>query len=163
MDIKYTIMLFLLLANALTPSSAAWDLWTEKMGWKVNIVNQLSHNKRLFVHCKSKDDDLGPHHVQSKDRFVFRFVENFYWATTLFWCSMSKDRKSYASFDVFWSADNHEKNKNFNLQGLTGTREIIWLVRDDGIYFRAQRNYGNSYVPRYLTEEIFYRKWDKKK
>ncbi|PRQ21876.1 putative plant self-incompatibility S1 [Rosa chinensis] len=42
----------------------------------------------LNVHCKSKDDDLGPHVLSFLEGYEFRFNPNI-WRTTLFHCTMA--------------------------------------------------------------------------
>lgn len=50
--------LCLALASLIGPGSSIHFSWI-CFKWHVHVVNQLSSGRSLFVHCKSKDDDLG--------------------------------------------------------------------------------------------------------
>ncbi|GLT62134.1 hypothetical protein SLA2020_347930 [Shorea laevis] len=69
--------------------------------WHVHVVNGLSRSQ-LFLHCKSKDNDLDMHHLEVGDDFSWSFRENVF-ETTLYWCYMRKDDKTHATLDVFGS------------------------------------------------------------
>ncbi|KAL8533125.1 hypothetical protein ACS0TY_009393 [Phlomoides rotata] len=50
---------------------------------EVHVYNDLPR-ETLFVHCKSKDDDLGIHYVKAKQDYNFSFcIKPF---STLFTC-----------------------------------------------------------------------------
>jgi len=53
---------------------------------RVNIENLLEDNLNVTIHCKSKDDDLGVHHLQNGDIYGWELNDNFF-GTTLFYCS----------------------------------------------------------------------------
>jgi len=142
--------IFLLLAISITPSTA----------WTVRIVNRLSNKKVLFAHCKSGDDDLGPQYIKTRDEFKFSFRVNFF-RTTLFWCNMSKDKKSHASLDVFWSFSNAGKHGGFDLSTWAVNEEALWIVRDDGIYLWMKAPGWPEDEP-YVIETLF-RRWEPKR
>merc|ERR1711879_1135645 len=58
------------------------------LSYHVHIINEMKNHKFLHVHCKSKDDDLGIHHLQHGQQYSWHFNINIF-ATTLFWCYMS--------------------------------------------------------------------------
>ncbi|KAF8388347.1 hypothetical protein HHK36_027013 [Tetracentron sinense] len=86
-------VLLLLLALALSESSVVLSKW------HVHIVNGLSNNTILNVHCQSKNDDLGWHALAAEEDFNWAFHMNIF-RTTLFFCYMQwKEVKG--SFKVF--------------------------------------------------------------
>ncbi|XP_004139725.1 S-protein homolog 1-like [Cucumis sativus] len=99
--------------------------------WSVSIVNGLSHLD-LNVHCQSKNDDLGNHHlVKRGDIYKWNFKENF-WGTTLFWCKLEKS-DAYVSFETFWP----ESWSNTWLRDRCGPEgTCIWVAKDGGIYLK---------------------------
>ncbi|KAH1106082.1 hypothetical protein J1N35_009850 [Gossypium stocksii] len=108
------IMLFILVqAIAMTPlitSSSSEptkgyddnnnDSFSLRTTWHVHTVNDLSDDKILFVHCKSKDDDLGIHNLTVGVEFSWKFKLQIF-GGTLFWCYMAYDN-FHAAFNVFW-------------------------------------------------------------
>ncbi|CAK7329134.1 unnamed protein product [Dovyalis caffra] len=140
--------------------------------WTVHIVNELSNNKVLHVHCKSADNDLGVHTLKPKAEFKFSFWENP-WGTTLFWCTLSTDRQSRASFDVFWSSlwlsKGTKRNKYTDLEKVTKNEKILWIARNDGIYLR-ETNFKPESLNRIdpneediIVEDVLFHKWERKK
>ncbi|KAH7856421.1 hypothetical protein Vadar_001199 [Vaccinium darrowii] len=107
--------------------------WTRK--WTVVVRNELSHHKKLFIHCKSADDDLGGHWLGHWAERDWSFKQNF-WETTLFWCFMRKDDgHSHASFDVFWDDPGRPENKGVEPFFIAcGYKRCLWVARDNGIY-----------------------------
>lgn len=95
--------------------------------WRVAIVNQLSSNQNLFVHCKSKDNDLGDHYVPVEQNFQWEFRENAF-STTLFWCTLKTPTNLHASFEVFWREQHDWLSYRCNYTA------CIWVARDNGIY-----------------------------
>jgi hypothetical protein len=60
-----------------------------------NIVNDMSGGQKvLFIHCKSRDDDLGMHNLVVGGKFSLSFRPNF-WGTTLYWCYMRADNNMF--------------------------------------------------------------------
>jgi hypothetical protein len=122
--------------------------------WHVQVVNGLSSGDTLFLHCKSKDDDLGMHYLQVGSEFSWHFEENF-WGSTLFWCNMRTD-KAHASLNVFWLSEYEEPKYGFRFIARTcecffSTKcTCIWTAKDDGIYLLN--------IPE--NKEIFMHKWE---
>uniref|UniRef100_A0A2C9W7S2 S-protein homolog n=1 Tax=Manihot esculenta TaxID=3983 RepID=A0A2C9W7S2_MANES len=56
----------MLLMLVMSSADGATDLLFEKIR-TVNIINNLSANIELNVHCKSKDDDFGQQQLSYKD------------------------------------------------------------------------------------------------
>ncbi|KAL3581027.1 hypothetical protein D5086_018862 [Populus alba] len=83
--------------------------------------------------------------------------------TTLFWCSMSKDRKSQASFDVFWPSGDAKKHGGIDhLSTWTVNEKAVWVVRDDGIYLKIRDPGGDAFKNDYI-DEILYLRWQPKR
>ncbi|GLT62135.1 hypothetical protein SLA2020_347940 [Shorea laevis] len=125
------LMFFLLvLALAMISPSSQVIKGSPLQEWHVRIVNKMSRGHRLFIHCKSKDDDLGKHDIRVGAEFSWGFKTN-YWGTTLFWCYMRKDiYKAHASFNVFWSSYDDW------LSYRCDSSDCIWTAKNDGIYLR---------------------------
>lgn len=94
--------------------------------WHVSVVNGLSNNSELLVHCKSKDNDLGIHNLWPGTNFNWSFRENFF-QRTLFWCYARKD-DVHSSFKVFW--------QDALLFYKCLWKNCIWVAKDDGIYIK---------------------------
>ena len=95
--------------------------------WTVAIINELSSNKQLFAHCKSKDDNLGYHTVEVGQTYQWQFKENAL-QTTLFWCTLWTPTNLHVTFEVFW------REKGERLRSRCNFRACMWYARDDGIY-----------------------------
>ncbi|KAL4383584.1 hypothetical protein GQ457_15G024770 [Hibiscus cannabinus] len=96
--------------------------------WNVHVVNGLSNNKILLVHCKSKDDDLGEHHLSVGSETQWHFKLNLI-KSTLFFCYMASESDHvHVSLDVFW--DDQKLFYKCNREN------CIWIAKDDGIYLK---------------------------
>ncbi|PPR81428.1 hypothetical protein GOBAR_AA39286 [Gossypium barbadense] len=69
--------------------------------WHIHVVNGLSKDQTLLVHCKSQDDDLGVHNVTVGTEFTWKFRPRIIMGA-LFWCYMAFPNHQ-ASFKVFWN------------------------------------------------------------
>ncbi|XP_062147852.1 S-protein homolog 1-like [Alnus glutinosa] len=144
MTVRIGLMVFLLvLALAVRPSSQ--ELRDINTKWTVDVVNGLSGENRLFLHCKSKDDDLGMHDLPVGAKSSWSFKENLF-GRTLYWCYLRKD-KAHAAFDVFWE----EKNEEYYLLRRTCDRSniCIWIAKDDGIYLKSIRDNLDVFMHRW--------------
>ncbi|KAF8014582.1 hypothetical protein BT93_H0415 [Corymbia citriodora subsp. variegata] len=65
----------------------------------VQIYNSLPGGVMLTVHCKSKDNDLGVHHIPQGGMWEFHFRPNFF-CKTLFFCSMQWPGQ-FHYFDIY--------------------------------------------------------------
>ncbi|KAK8614890.1 hypothetical protein V6N13_068679 [Hibiscus sabdariffa] len=91
----------------------------------VHVVNGLSNNKILFVHCKSDDDDLGEHNLPVGSETQWHFKLNLV-GSTLFWCYMASESDYiFAKFNVFWEDRDRFYRCNDD--------SCIWTAKDDGI------------------------------
>ncbi|THG07377.1 hypothetical protein TEA_000377 [Camellia sinensis var. sinensis] len=80
--IGYGLVFFALM---LVFSSMVSGIFLKKV--HVYLINQLEPEKTLNVHCKSKDDDLGPQQLSFNQTYEWTFHNNFF-DRTLFWCEM---------------------------------------------------------------------------
>ncbi|CAL1398204.1 unnamed protein product [Linum trigynum] len=92
----------------------------------VRVVNGLSdRRKKLLVHCKSGDDDLGVKYITAGgEDYHFSFRPNW-WGTTLFWCYVAPDGNSHLSFTAWEDMDPLPSNDY---------SDRVWLAKDDGVY-----------------------------
>lgn len=93
--------------------------------WEVVIYNYQT-NSSLWIHCKSKDDDLNEHKLEMKGKYSWNFKENF-WQTTLFWCNFSS-WNGHASFEVFWP------EKREWLSARCAYYSCRWVATNDGFF-----------------------------
>lgn len=113
--------------------------------WHIHVVNGLS-KVTLFVHCKSKDDDLGVHNLVTRgDEFQWTFQVNF-WATTLYWCYLKKPNAD-VSFESFWVEQTH-----MWLQYRCTDKNCIWTAKDDGIYLRNNPDGVDERIHEWINE-----------
>ncbi|EOX94032.1 S-protein, putative [Theobroma cacao] len=135
-----SLVLLLVLALATVhPYLAAADqvgLPPEFTSWHVYVVNGLSNNRTLFLHCKSKDDDLGIQNLSPGTSFTWSFRQNLF-GRTLFWCYMSKDGNAHAAFKVFW--------QDALLFHKCLWKNCIWTAKDDGIYIKDLARDSDEY------------------
>ncbi|KAF9624588.1 hypothetical protein IFM89_012010 [Coptis chinensis] len=98
-------------------SSVSGQRWISQIKTTVSVWNQLSENSTqhtgLYLHCKSADDDLGPHVLGVGQEFKWKFYVNI-WETTLFWCYMAwidtDGRQVQGSFDVYKAKRDYRKS-----------------------------------------------------
>ncbi|XP_015892179.2 S-protein homolog 1 [Ziziphus jujuba] len=109
--------------------SARVDTGLPLYKYNMFIVNGLSSGRDLFIHCQSKDDDLGEHNLTTGSHFTWTFRTNF-WGTTRFWCYTRRDNE-HAAFDVFWPEKRHKW-----LETRCDYKVCIWTAKDDGFYLR---------------------------
>ncbi|XP_038896426.1 S-protein homolog 1-like [Benincasa hispida] len=121
-----------------------WSRPPQPSRYYVHVVNRLSYSG-MVVHCQSKDDDLGYHHLDKYgDDYQWNFKENL-WGTTLFWCKLVK-RDAYVSFETFWP-----ESTNFWLRDRCGNQgTCIWTAKDDGIYLRNNLTNVDEYVHKWI-------------
>ncbi|KAL9431247.1 hypothetical protein AB3S75_026432 [Citrus x aurantiifolia] len=117
------VAVIVVLALAIRPSVSPIPTKT----WHVHVVNNLSNNQTLFLHCKSKDDDLGEHKLTTGTESNWKFKENFF-QTTLFWCYLRKPDNFCNNFKVFWNEDFFQFRCRY--------KDCIWTAKDEGIYLK---------------------------
>ncbi|OMP10648.1 Plant self-incompatibility S1 [Corchorus olitorius] len=127
MNSSYVNLLILFLVLGPNQHVEAEGFPSEFKTWHVYVVNELSNNKSLFLHCKSKDDDLGIQNLSPGANFTWSFQRNML-RTTLFWCYMSKEGNAHAALKVFW--------QDVLLFHKCLWKSCIWSAKDDGIYLK---------------------------
>ncbi|EXB54797.1 hypothetical protein L484_019929 [Morus notabilis] len=88
----------------------------------VRIYNNLEDGTQLSVHCKSKDDDLGPHNLANSQSYDWKFRVN-YMGTTLFFCGLTS-LEATGTFTIF-DAERDEARCQTNCN---------WRVKRDGVH-----------------------------
>ncbi|KAJ4826901.1 hypothetical protein Tsubulata_006124 [Turnera subulata] len=137
------IFMLVLAMAAMVPATAfkfPWDKHRPEDYWTVYIINLMSHNKELLVHCKSKDDDLGVHTIINGGGYHFTFAPSQWppWGSTLFWCYLAPDDKSHAAFDAFWDQK--------DLWDMTDLWSVVWIIQDDGVYIRNPNTHETKFM-----------------
>ncbi|CAL1363724.1 unnamed protein product [Linum trigynum] len=103
----------------------------------VSIENELRERK-VIVHCRSKDDDIGANIVDVGSRFELGFAPNIF-GRSLYWCKLAvRDRR--LTFDAYDGKADH-----------VGGHDVSCLVRDDGIHLVD---------PDGTLVESFHREWN---
>ncbi|KAF5199817.1 hypothetical protein FRX31_010598 [Thalictrum thalictroides] len=108
----------------------------------VQVHNSLAPNKKLNIHCKSADDDLGFHQLSYNQKFSWQFHINWL-ESTLFWCRVGwRDNHgiymegSYNIYDYDRDAMRCDKIEwpsiYVPVHGLAYICE--WHVQEDGLY-----------------------------
>ncbi|EEF41297.1 conserved hypothetical protein [Ricinus communis] len=123
MNMKFLFILLLALGFYVTPNSCKFF-----PKFHVHVVNGLSPDKILFVHCKSADNDLGARNLSNGQEFSWSFRMNFF-MTTLYWCHMAPDDHSYVDMKVFWDSQYLSERCGHDQQ-------CIWIAKDNGVYLR---------------------------
>lgn len=103
--------------------------------WMVRVFNDMKNREKLFIHCKSRDNDLGLHNLNVGRQLTWKFRENL-WSSTLFWCYI-RNQNRHVSLEVF---NAYDPNLYYKCKGL----ECIWSIREDGIYVR-NKALGNQF------------------
>lgn len=116
------LMLLLLLVHAGDASAGLErkliSIWPKT---SVRVYNNLGRNINLYLHCKSRDDDLGTHLLKNGDVFVMRFRPS-YWKKTVFTCDMQWNNNVNGTFDLY--DDDRDKDR---------CSQCVWRVRKDGV------------------------------
>ncbi|XP_057428962.1 S-protein homolog 5-like [Lotus japonicus] len=99
----------------------------------VRIINDLGDDStQLYVHCRSKDDDIGEHYLTNGQFIEWSFNVNI-WRTTLFWCNFAWNSEQQ-SFDIY-------TRKDYN----TCKAQCWRSIRPDGAYFYHEYGSANPY------------------
>ncbi|XP_024389506.1 S-protein homolog 20 [Physcomitrium patens] len=103
----------------------------------VNIVNNAGGE--LWMHCMSKDDDLGEKWLRRPGQtWSWGFKSNF-WGTTLFWCYFRKVGPGAARSSSFAQTFDVWSDVGFWGEHRRPCKNCVWDVRPDGFY-RAKRD-----------------------
>ncbi|KAG5069432.1 hypothetical protein AAZX31_01G129600 [Glycine max] len=65
----------------------------------VRVYNGMNDGILVYLHCRSKDNDLGQHVLAFAEFQKWSFNDNLF-GTTLFWCTMNASNV-HASFEVY--------------------------------------------------------------
>lgn len=125
-NVSVTLLLFVIMffwCNRVTKVSALLAKKTH-----VYISNQLEPGKVLTVHCRSKDDNLGEHHLAFTQEYTWSFHTNIF-DTTLFWCYFAWQNSSgkwvTGSYDIYKAKRDEER---------CGSK-CHWMILEMGLYF----------------------------
>lgn len=133
--------------RVLASSTTTRDIIVPKISdWQITVVNGIVTSETLFIHCKSKDDDLGEQNLRLGDKFSWNFRENML-HTTLFWCYLSKN-DGHMNVKVFWD--------DVILFHRCGWKQCVWAAKTDGLYL------WNSAIGEYLLLEKWEAGWWRK-
>ncbi|KAJ4728388.1 Plant self-incompatibility S1 [Melia azedarach] len=130
-------LLLLVLALSLCQLPIANSLFNK---FSVHIINGLN-NQTIDVHCKSRDDDLGLHHLPVHGEFMWKFRVNIK-SSTLYFCKW-KWVKGHKTFDVFTTDEQF-------LGKYCGYDYCRWQGREDGLYGYSEKR----------RQYVFAYKWD---
>ena len=86
----------------------------------VRIINGLDGKTGMNLHCKSKDDDLGPHFVAAGKYYEFSFRPNFI-LNTLFFCKFQWGNES-KWFDIY------DEGRDFGRRD----KGCFWMIYEPG-------------------------------
>ncbi|MFS7988912.1 putative plant self-incompatibility S1 [Helianthus anomalus] len=123
-------------------ATAAKPCWLG--GWAINVVNQVNGTDKghVYAHCKSKNDDIGFHKIKYQHSTTWKFCENIFGPTTLFFCHAYKGQHQELVFDVF--TQDTIKPLCRELDFKANYWRCSWLLRDDGIYLVDRREKGKE-------------------
>lgn len=106
--------------------------------YQVHVMNNIVNSRdEVIVHCKSADNDLGQHFLDSGDDWGWKFRVNFF-RSTLFFCDLQWGavQKRFAAFDTDSISIECEQ-----------TSTCFWSVRVEGIYFSCDhKNYVKTHT-----------------
>ncbi|KAK9714343.1 hypothetical protein RND81_06G087400 [Saponaria officinalis] len=105
-----------------------WDKFT------LHVSNGISDSSNLlYVHCRSKDDDMGVQYLSFNQERHWKFGTTIFGKLTHFTCDFKWGEKS-RSFEAF--VDGVESNF------CQSTLNVYWRAAMDGIYFGCSDNPG---------------------
>ncbi|CAI0458680.1 unnamed protein product [Linum tenue] len=130
------VVIFLALVAGSTAAQTPSAIWPYHY---VDVVNELGGGKVLLVHCKSRDDDLGPHNITVGSQYEFRFKLNVL-IPTLFTCYAAPDGSQHVDYTAF-------KEDEAEYRESSG-HHTFWIAKDDGIYLRRK---GQEQDERYFA------------
>uniref|UniRef100_A0A516IJJ9 S-protein homolog n=1 Tax=Turnera subulata TaxID=218843 RepID=A0A516IJJ9_9ROSI len=110
--------------------------------YRVHVINGFSSNDQpMFIHCWSRNDDLGNHTLYIGGDFNFGFRLRIIPPPTHFYCDFKRGADHLTEVTVF---DEDE------VLGLCNdTHKCYWRGQDDGLFFS---NDNSSYSKRYLWD-----------
>lgn len=136
----------------------------------VRIDNRVDDHQDVYVHCKSKDNDLGFHVIPRSGSYQWSFKVNF-WETTQFYCYLKSQfpggggRVVRGGFDLYVAKRDRKRCPKLCVwrvlsDGVHGYREESGLATSDLFFPWAQGNFekdgGQNYV--HMSKEIRWRR-----
>ncbi|KAL6966725.1 hypothetical protein U1Q18_032516 [Sarracenia purpurea var. burkii] len=88
---------------------------------RVHIINRLGDGKRMDVHCRSKDDNLGCQTVEDNCEMAWSFSVNF-WGTTLFYCDIQWEDSVWRHFNAYDASRDYRRCRS----------ECRWMISKEG-------------------------------
>ncbi|OIT30240.1 hypothetical protein A4A49_64733 [Nicotiana attenuata] len=112
--------------------------------YHVYVWNSLPNNSPpLWVHCASKDDELGYNNIAPTTNINWSFHASM-WLKTMFFCHFWWNSKDKA-FEVFNDLDTCVKDAGqSNIPHPTTVCQ--WVVKEDGIYLTDGNGVGYKYT-----------------
>ncbi|GMI70309.1 hypothetical protein like AT3G24060 [Hibiscus trionum] len=114
------------------------------INYHIHITNDLpllspaNDVPTLYLHCKSKDDDIGLKAMRVWDDYTWTFKVNVL-RTTLFSCNARWTKGKQRHFDAFVASRDEERCQKYH-------NSCMWSVRSDGIYFSNNNStWTNTY------------------
>ncbi|KAK7349442.1 hypothetical protein VNO77_06814 [Canavalia gladiata] len=101
----------------------------------VRVANLLDQGLTFTIHCKSRDDDLGPHVVYNNDAYEWSFHRNFF-GTTLFFCGIHW-RDGSIVYDIY------KTSRDFS----RCSTDCYWEVKNNALY-------GYTQIPQEIDIEV---------
>lgn len=135
MSSKNKLLVFLIVISSLSLAKSK-----PLSRWEIHIKNGLSKGQALYVHCKSKDTDLGEQTLSTGAEFKWDFKVNI-WDTTLFWCYLRKPNGHEMTFDAFWV----EKKTEW-LRVKCDDNICNWTAEDNGIYLKDNSDNLDEFI-----------------
>ncbi|CAI0560245.1 unnamed protein product [Linum tenue] len=94
---------------------------------QVHVLNELTDNKLLHVHCHSRETDLGSHDVAVGAEYTWRFraspLGSSRWS-----CDGTTDDNRRVTFESYW--------EDVALARREYMGNTYWVAQEDGIYLR---------------------------
>ncbi|KAK9724827.1 hypothetical protein RND81_05G101300 [Saponaria officinalis] len=100
----------------------------------INKIKDEGKGSKLYLHCKSRDDDLGMQQLLRGQHLQWHFGVNF-WMTTLYFCHFYW-REQNRSFVVFKAGDEDAWCDHW----------VFWEVRNNGFYLTCDASKASSWV-----------------
>ncbi|KAK9149143.1 hypothetical protein Scep_007900 [Stephania cephalantha] len=140
---SFTVLAFLIVLASISIDSTASSLIGKKK--HVHVVNNIkSASNRIYVHCKSRDNDLGDQYLPLNKEFQWSFRDNIM-GTTLFFCTINwKNVHDKRRYGLVYDSYVALKTKC--------DTDCIWSARSDGVYFYEEDS--KSYVFKYYWNVI---------
>ncbi|XWS40237.1 hypothetical protein CRYUN_Cryun18bG0123000 [Craigia yunnanensis] len=98
----------------------------------VHIVNQLSNNETLYLHCKSQEEgDKVIQNLSVGQQLSFH-SKGSSWDSNLFFC-YSREDNVHAAFYAFWDDE--------TLSRACLNRNCFWVANEQGIFLKNDRDH----------------------